>query len=101
MKKSGKNEGCIESRPRFLCKMFACLAVAFGALWLFSASICVVPELEAANSRFCVSMLVLFLISASLAVAFARCACFRDKRNRNRQFPRIYGNREDERGQLR
>lgn len=60
-------------------KMFAWLAVVFGTLWLFSASISVVPELQAANSRFCASMLVLFLASVTLLV-FARIARARDKR---------------------
>ena len=61
-------------------KKFAWLAVAFGILWLFSASISVVPELQAANSRFCALMLVLFLASVALSVTFARFARARDKR---------------------
>ena len=80
MKKSGKKEGRIESKPRFWCKMFACLAVVFGVLWLFSASISVVPELQAANSRFCALMLVLSLTSASLSTVFAGVVRARDKR---------------------
>ncbi len=61
-------------------KMFAWLAVAFGVLWLFSASITVVPELEAANSRFCLLMLILSLTAASLSAVFAGVARARDKR---------------------
>ena len=62
-------------------KMFAWLAVAFGVLWLFSASITVVPELEAANSRFCLLMLILSLTAASLSAVFAGVARARGKRN--------------------
>ena len=60
-------------------KKFAWLAVAFGVLWLFSASICVVPELEAANSRFCLLMLILSLTAASLSAVFAGVARARDR----------------------
>ncbi len=60
-------------------KKFAWLAVAFGVLWLFSASISVVPELEAANSRFCLLMLILSLTAASLSAVFAGVARARDR----------------------
>ena len=60
-------------------KMFVWLAVAFGVLWLFSASISVVPELEAANSRFCLLMLILSLTAASLSAVFAGVARARDR----------------------
>lgn len=81
----GGKEAGFESISRFSCKMFASLAVAFGALWLCCAIITAVPEREAFRQHLSVSMLVLFLISVSLAVAFARCACARDKRNRNHE----------------
>ena len=77
----GKKEVGLENMSRFLCKMFACLAVAFGALLLFYVLITVVPEQEAFRRHLSVSMLVLFLASVALSVTFVRFARARDKRN--------------------
>jgi SanA protein len=75
----GKKKEGLESISRFSCKMFACLAVAFGALWLYYVIITVAPEQEAFRQHLSVSMLALFLACVSLAVAFARFARARDK----------------------
>ena len=61
-------------------KKFACLALAFVALWFYYALITVVPEREAFRRHLSVSMLVLFLASVTLSVTFARFARARDKR---------------------
>ena len=75
----GKKEVGLENMSRFLCKMFACLALAFGALLLF-VLISVVPKEEGFRRHLLVSMLVLFLASVMLSVTFARSARAMDKR---------------------